>query len=41
MIFPLSGLGLVVRISGQIYLERHDYTHFADAVLTLIREDRY
>lgn len=41
MIFPLPELGLVVRISGQIYLEKQDYAHFADAVLTLIREGRY
>jgi isopenicillin-N epimerase len=41
MIFPLPELGLVVRISGQIYLDRDNYTHFAKAVLALIQQNRY
>jgi len=41
MVFPLPELGLVVRISGQIYLERNDFDQLASAVLHLIQRDHY
>lgn len=41
MIFPLPGLGLVVRIAAQIYLTKDDFTHFANAVLDLMEKSLY